>query len=217
MAFLGPQFHKNDKFHSTQPVKIKFLHIFASQKSIKSQNFSLSNFAKNHNFAHFQKSNSVKIANSSTQIQKPFQKGVCHFCTPKPLDSTPSKSNFHGLTYFFFSSSSEGLVIAFAQWLGFCDEDDERCNDPKRGAASNNVEDAFSTSEASVAAANLEEANTSTYNTQQPPSSTLSSVQPPTASEKEVIESHEAFTTNKGAKGVQLTMWWIIGLAGRFR
>ena len=109
------------------------------------------------------------------------------------------------------------MVIAFAQWLGFCDEDDERCNDPKGGAASNNVEDAFSTSEASAAAANLEEANTSTYNTQQPPSSTLSSVQPPTASEKEVIESHEAFTTNKGAKGVQLTMWWIIGLAGRFR
>ena len=108
------------------------------------------------------------------------------------------------------------MVIAFAQWLGFCDEDDERCNDPKGGAASNNVEDAFSTSEASAAAANLEEANTSTY-TQQPPSSTLSSVQPPTASEKEVIESHEAFTTNKGAKGVQLTMWWIIGLAGRFR
>ena len=34
------------------------------------------------------------------------------------------------------------------------------------------------------------------------------------AGEKEDIESYEAFTDNKGAKGVvQLTMWWIIGLA----
>ena len=32
-----------------------------------------------------------------------------------------------------------------------------------------------------------------------------------------IEESHEAFTTNKGAKGVQLTIWWIIGLARRFR
>ena len=50
------------------------------------------------------------LKNIFLDFQKPFQNGACHFCTPKTLDSMPSKFDFHGFTNFLSRLLKEHFI-----------------------------------------------------------------------------------------------------------